>query len=156
MATIKHGFARRGGKQHDLYGVWTSMKNRCSNPNVKNYDIYGGRGISVCERWRDNFENFLADMGDRPSKKHTLDRVNPDGNYEPGNCRWATLSEQAFNRRPFPHAKKVFYEGKPLAYLADQRGLNIGTVIARFRRGLRGEELFASDLRINNRFGRHR
>jgi hypothetical protein len=76
------------------------MKYRCNNPNYNEYPIYGGRGISVCPRWNDSFENFLADMGLKPTPKHTLDRF-PDqnGNYEPTNCRWATQRMQNGNRR---------------------------------------------------------
>jgi hypothetical protein len=79
--------------------AWASLKDRCHNEKSSSYDGYGGRGISVCDRWRDSFENFLADMGERPSKEHSIDRKDNDGNYEPDNCRWATKKEQGRNRR---------------------------------------------------------
>lgn len=75
------------------------MKTRCGNPNSDRFPFYGGRGINVCRRWL-SFENFFRDMGQPPSKKHTLERVDNDGNYEPGNCVWATMKEQCKNRRP--------------------------------------------------------
>lgn len=79
---------------------WSAMRERCRNPRHPGYAYYGGRGITVCERWLNSFANFLADMGPRPEGK-TLDRFpNNDGNYEPGNCRWATARQQQANRRP--------------------------------------------------------
>ena len=91
----QHGHAGDGGSP--TYLSWYAMKQRCFNQNHENFPYYGGRGITVCEPWL-RFENFLADMGERPGGK-TLDRINPDGIYEPDNCRWATPKEQAGNRR---------------------------------------------------------
>lgn len=95
-ANIKHGCSRKR-KQDKVYMIYIQMKARCNNPKCKDYYRYGGRGISVCERWLNSFENFLADMG-RPGHKESLDRIDLDGNYEPGNCKWATDREQARNR----------------------------------------------------------
>jgi len=81
---------------HEQYAVWRSMHGRCNNPKDKSYKRYGGRGIRVCDRWRD-FSLFIKDMGERPSKKHSIDRINNDGNYESNNCRWSTSAEQAHN-----------------------------------------------------------
>lgn len=85
------------GTKDPTYGTWYSMRQRCRNPNNHKYKYYGGRGITVCKRW-DAFLDFLADMGERPAGR-TLDRIDPDGNYEPGNCRWATPREQRLNQR---------------------------------------------------------
>ena len=95
----KHGESR-GGKTAE-YIAWRGMMTRCTNPNEPRWDDYGGRGIIVCERWTgpDGYANFLADMGRRPSRRHSLDRKDNDGNYEPENCRWATKKEQARNKR---------------------------------------------------------
>ena len=80
------------------YSSWVNMIQRCLNPKTPHYPHYGGRGITVCPRWRASFKAFLADMGERPADR-TLDRIDNDGNYEPGTCRWATDSEQRQNQR---------------------------------------------------------
>lgn len=99
--------AQHGMSKTRTYAIWNGMLERCTNPNATGYKYYGGRGIKVCERWR-TFENFYADMGERPSPKHSIDRKDNDGNYEPGNVRWATSFQQARNRS---NSVKVLVDG---------------------------------------------
>lgn len=123
-----HGQASRGRGESALYITWAGMKARCLNPSSTNYPRYGGRGIAVCERWM-TFENFAADMGTRPPG-HSLDRINPNGNYEPGNCRWATPTEQNRNRRD---NRILSYHGEmlTLSELCERAGMPSRTVSTR-------------------------
>lgn len=104
---VTHGHSRpTAGGHSPTYRAWASMKVRCTNENVPQWNDYGGRGISICERWFHSFEAFLEDMGERPSPAYSLDRKDNDGNYEPGNCRWATRKEQNENQRKQTHCKR--------------------------------------------------
>jgi hypothetical protein len=115
--------------------IWNSMKARCGNPRNAAFSRYGGRGISVCARWRDSFECFLADMGARPSPQHSLDRIDVDGNYEPGNVRWATCVEQARNKRS---SRLVSIDGvtRTVAEWAELNGVDPHPIYHRLDRGM--------------------
>jgi hypothetical protein len=125
--SVKHGLSGR-----IEFRAWTKMRARCECKTDAAYCIYGERGIKVCERWC-QFENFLSDMGPRPSNKHSVDRIDNDGDYEPLNCRWATKKDQARNRRNTRYAI-IGGTRKPIIEWCDERGMPYRTVIARIDR----------------------
>jgi hypothetical protein len=133
-------------KSPPYYSVWASMLGRCRNPNYHQFADYGGRGIRVCERWK-SYKNFAADMGPRPPGM-TLDRISNDGNYEPGNCRWATRREQQRNRRK---AVYVTIDGQRYRAieLSDMSGLKTDTIVERANRGLSYDEVMSPERRHN-------
>jgi hypothetical protein len=94
----KHGHCSDGVMSTEYYS-WAGMIARCTNPKNKAYKYYGGRGITVCERWLHSFQNFISDIGPKPESNWTIERVLVNGNYEPGNCKWATWEEQRLNKR---------------------------------------------------------
>lgn len=113
--------------------AWRGMIDRCSKPSRDDYQLYGGRGIKVCSRWKESLLNFLADMG-HPPKEHSIDRIDNDGNYEPSNCKWSTRAEQARNRRS---SKNLSFNGKTQtqAEWAEDLGISQGTLHARLKAG---------------------
>lgn len=126
-----------------IYRIWSGIHTRCYNKNEKIYPYYGGRGIGMCDRWRDSFESFYEDVGDPPSELYSMDRYpDQDGNYEPGNVRWATDEQQGRNKRNniyFEHNDQV----KTVGEWAEITGLSYGTVWSRIKRGLSSNEVLA-------------
>lgn len=138
---IKHAWkVTHGGSYTAEYRAWHGMISRCND--INNPD-YGQRGISVCERWRNSFPEFLIDMGNRPSPEHSVERKDVNGNYEPGNCVWATDKDQMRNRRDTNYV--MFHgERRKLVELAEEQGLQVVTVRARLARGKSPEEAFGT------------
>lgn len=128
----RHGEAREGRRTPE-YRTWVCMRTRCFNPCADQWPHYGGRGITVCDRWA-SYEAFLADVGRRPAPKHTLDRIDVNGHYEPGNVRWATPSEQALNRRR-GRVLELNGERLHLSEWAARAGMTPSTLLLRLNRG---------------------
>jgi len=128
MGVPRHGHRPKGRAPSPTYQSWHAMKSRCCSPADQAFEQYGGRGITVCEKWM-RFEGFLGDMGERPEGT-SLDRIDNDGNYEPGNCRWATPSEQQRNTR---QNLMLTFDGATLcvAEWADRIGMNSNTLWSR-------------------------
>jgi hypothetical protein len=143
---IKHGDGRNTGKASE-YSTWCSLKHRCLNPNNASFHNYGGRGISVHHTWRDSYEQFLTDVGRRPSNKHTLERIDNDGDYAPDNVRWATRLEQAQNTRK---VTLVTYQGRTqtASQWAREVGLKATTVNQRIKRGWTPERALTEPLKV--------
>lgn len=130
---LRHGYTSKLGGPSPTYQSWISMMTRCNNPNSDRYVDYGARGIRITERWL-KFEAFLADMGERPSLKHTLDRVDFAGNYEPENCRWATGEQQGNNK-----SSNVILEAEgkkqTVSQWAREKGLPVSVLFCRLYKG---------------------
>lgn len=138
--STKHGHGPASGYS-PTYSTWAAMVKRCTNPNAPTYYRYGGRGIEVCERWRD-FVNFLADMGEKPDGM-TLDRVDNEGHYGPDNCRWATMKVQGRNRSN-NHVITFRGETRCLSEWAETVGINLATLKDRLENGWAIEEAFST------------
>lgn len=136
--TIQRNF-RHGLCDKPEYITWNGMKCRCENPNEKGYENYGGRGIKICKRWRYSFENFYTDMGPKPGPEYSIERINNDGDYEPGNCKWATRQEQNDNSR---HNHMLEFQGKTLtmSQWANAISVSRGTLTNRLKTGWTIEE----------------
>lgn len=129
------------------YSAWLHMVARCTRPHHYAWKDYGGRGITVCDRWL-CFESFVDDIGERPGPGYSIDRINNDDGYHPLNCRWVTWSEQARNRRPpKPRKSAIRVDGLTLTQLSKLHGIKRDTLKLRYRMGKRGNDLLARDLR---------
>ena len=131
---------KHGMRHTTEYTIWCMIKARTENPKTPGWKDYGGRGIKMCARWSQSFPNFYADMGAKPITKHSIDRVDNDGNYEPGNCRWATRQEQNSNTR-----RNIYIEWngvtKSLPNWALERGVRLDVMYRRYRSGMATEQI---------------
>ena len=146
--SARHGYTKAGGDRKE-YSAWVNMIQRCCNERNERYPRYGGRGISVCERWIDSVENFISDMGEC-SEGMSIERINNNGNYEKDNCRWATDTEQARNRRT---NRRITFSGESLccAEWAERCGVNVDTLRDRFSAGWSVEKALTTPARKKNK-----
>jgi hypothetical protein len=149
----------RPSKTHGMfgtpeYGSWTSMIQRCCNPKAKGYHNYGGRGIRICAEWRASFQAFFAHVGRRPSPDHSIDRIDNEGHYEPGNVKWATDREQNSHRRD---SRVIVFQGTSLTLIEWSRrlGMDDGTIASRLRRGWTVEDALTKPLGNGKHKTRH-
>lgn len=147
ITNLKHGMS--GSAE---YGAWGSLMSRCTNPKDMHYSLYGGRGITVCDSWKAGFEAFFADMGLRPSGRHSIDRIDNEKGYEPGNCRWALPVEQSANRRRTLKVK-IGDEEVPTSMLARESGMSPATLAARIKWGWSLHEALSKP--VENRKPKH-
>jgi hypothetical protein len=134
---------RHGMSRSPEYKAWQGLLDRCCNPNSQRWHRYGARGVTVCNRWRDSFQAFIDDVGPRPSKDHSIDRIDNDGNYEPGNCKWSTKEEQARNKE----TNFVFeFRGRKMLLTdwAKEAGINFYTLRQRVVNGWPEDKVFAA------------
>ncbi len=150
MSEVGKARTTHGLRHTPEYDAWSNMKRRCCSENGRDYKNYGGRGISVCDRWLNSFENFYADMGLKPSPDHSIDRIDNDGNYEPNNCRWATAEEQSNNRR---NIVRYSYNGGDYTYTQLARIFDISEEPLRQKLIAGWPVEKAIELMVNNRHG---
>jgi hypothetical protein len=150
LKTRTHGYTTVDKKwTSSEYAIWQSMKSRCINPKNASYKHYGGRGIVICEQWL-KFENFIQDMGNRPSAKHSLDRINTNGNYEPTNCRWADQMQQAQTRTNV-RAITAFGETLTSAMWSRRTGIKAEAIRNRIDAGWSAEDALSTPIRASKR-----
>ena len=151
IAGTKHGCSSTTKRDATSeYGIWAGIKSRCNNSNDSRFKYYGARGIKVCDRWSESFENFMTDMGLRPTNRHTIDRKNVNGNYEPSNCEWATYTVQGRNRR---NNTLITFRGdtKCLAEWSEITGYSSFNIIWRIKKGWTVEAALTTPVRPKRR-----